>query len=225
MFFVFFCFFLASRHREPDTNRDRHNMPAESSLARSSRSQRSASEPSIADSNPSSSGMVPCSMGQPQPLRGQAMTQTAGTMSIGSIIEPSMRNDYGPHGRISNDVSHLAVGVGPRTLPAELIYGISGAAESPMYSSSDNSCYSPMSDYLKPPTNGQNYLPPDPAQAQTSPLESNYQPQLMTSPLSSASAFPVWEQFHSSMLGGQLDGGYLPTVGIPHLRFPSSNLD
>lgn len=197
-------------------------MPAEASVTRSSRSQRSASEPSIADSNPSSSGMVPAAMGQPQPLRGQAMAQTAGAMSIGSIIEPSMRNDYGHHGRIPNDISHLAVGVGPRTLPAELIYGISGAAESPLYSS-DNSCYSPMSDYLKPRASGPNYLPPD--QAQTSPLESNYQQQLMTSPLSTGSAYPVWEQFDSSMLGSQLDASYLPTVGIPHLRFPSSNLD
>lgn len=212
-------------HQSPNTNRHRHNMPAEASLARSSRSQRSASEPSIADSNPSSSGMVPATMGQPQPLRGQAMTQTAGTMSIGSIIEPSMRNDYGHHGRISNDLSHLAVGVGPRTLPAELIYGISGAAESPLYSS-DNSCYSPMSDYLKPQAHGQSYLPSDVvSQAQTSPLESNYQPQLMTSPLSTASAYPVWDQFESSILGNQMDGSYLPTVGSPHLRFPSSKLD
>lgn len=210
---------VSQSHQQPQTNRDRHNMPAEASLARSSRSQRSASEASIADSNPSSSGMIPASMGQPQPLRGQAMTQTTGTMSIGSIIEPSMRNDYGHPSRISNDLSHLAVGVGPRTLPAELIYGISAAAESPLYSS-DNSCYSPMSDYLKPQANSQSYLPPDAVtQAQTSPLESHYQPQLMTSPLSSASAYPVWEQFDSSMLGGQLDGAYLPTVGTPHLRF------
>ena len=189
-------------------------MPAaEASIARSSRSQRSASEPSIADSNPSSSGMAPATMGQPQPLRGQAMPQTAGTMSIGSIIEPSMRDDYGHPSRISNDLSHLAVGVGPRTLPAELMYGISAADESSLYSS-DNSCYSPMS-------NGQPYLPPDAvSQAQTSPLESNYQPQLMTSPLSStASAYPVWEQLDSSLLGGsQLDGSYLPTVGIQNLR-------
>lgn len=206
---------LLARHMERQ-----HNMPAEASLARSSRSQRSASEPSIADSNPSSSGMVPATMGQPQPLRGQAMPQTAGTMSIGSIIEPSMRNDYGHHGRISNDLSNLAVGVGPRTLPAELIYGISAAAESPLYSS-DNSCYSPMSDYLKPQTHGQSYLPPDAvSQAQTSPLEANYQPQLMTSPLSTASAYPVWEQFDSSVLGGQLDGPYLPTQNRQY-QYPS----
>lgn len=208
---------VSHRDPQPNANEDRHNMPAEASLARSSRSQRSASEPSIADSNPSSSGMVPATMGQPPPLRGQAMPQTAGTMSIGSIIEPSMRNDYSHHGRISNDLSHLPVGVGPRTLPADLIYGISAAAESPLYSS-DNSCYSPMSDYLKPQAHGQSYLPPDAvSQAQTSPLESNYQPQLITSPLPTASAYPVWEQFDSSILGNQLDGSYLPTVGIPHL--------
>ena len=165
--------------------------------------------------------MVATPMGQPQSIRGQAMPHTPGTMSIGSIIEPSMRTDYGPHhARIPNDLSHIAVGVEPRSLSSGLLYAAS--AESPLYSS--DSCYSPMSDYLQQPqTNNQRYLAQDTAsRAQSSPLDSGYQPQLIPSSMNAASAFPVWDQFETPILGGQLEGSYLPTVGIPHLQFPSN---
>lgn len=198
-------------------------MPAEASFPRSSRSQRSASLPSNADSNASNSGLATATMPHPPAIRGQTMSiaQPAAQMSIGSIIEPSRGNDFGQ--RFPNDLSHLAVGVGPRTLPTtEMLYGnIPGSAESPMYSS--DSCYSPMSDYLQQPqvSTGQRYMSQDAvSRPQTSPLESFYQPQLMTSPLSVGSAFPVWDQFDPSVLGTPLEeGSYLPTVGIPHLDF------
>lgn len=201
-------------------------MPAETSLPRSSRSQRSASVPSNADSA-SNSGMATATIPHPPTIRGQTMpiAQPAAQMSIGSIIEPSRGNDFGQ--RFPNDLSHLAVGVGPRTLPTtEMLYGtMPGTAESPMYSS--DSCYSPMSDYLQHPqvsTTGQRYMSQDavsrPPQTTTS-LESFYQPQLMTSPLTVVgSAFPVWDQFDPSVLGAPLEeGSYLPIVGIPHLHF------
>lgn len=219
-------------------------MPAEASLPRSSRSQRSASLPSNADSN---SGMATATIPtHPPAIRGQTMplAQPAAQMSIGSIIEPSRGNDFGQ--RFPNDPSHLAVGVGPRALPTtEMLYGtIPGTAESPMYSS--DSCYSPMSDYLQQPqisnSAGQRYLSQDNAAAAasavsrppqtittasnttttSSSLESFYQqPQLMTSPLSVVgSAFPVWDHFDPSVLGAPLEeGSYLPIVGIPHLHF------
>lgn len=201
-------------------------MPAESSLPRSSRSQRSASVPSNTDSA-SNSGMATATISHPPVIRGQTMpiAQPAAQMSIGSIIEPSRGNDFGQ--RFPNDLSHLAVGVGPRTLPnTEMLYGnIPGTAESPMYSS--DSCYSPMSDYLQQPqvsTTGQRYMSQDavsrPPQTTTS-LESFYQPQLMTSPLNVVgSAFHGWDQFDPSVLGTPLEeGSYLPIVGIPHLNF------
>lgn len=148
------------------------------------------------------------------------MAQPAAAMSIGSIIEPSMRNDYGHQStRIPNDLSHLAVGVGPRTLPTEMLYGIPGAAESPMYSS--DSCYSPMSDYLQqaPQVGTQRYVSQDAVRQQNSPLESCYQRRIMTSPLTAASAFPDWGQFDTSVLENSIEGSYLPTVGIPHRDF------
>lgn len=160
-------------------------------------------------------------------IRGQTIpiAQPAAQMSICSIIEPSRGNDFGQS--FPNDLSHLAVGVGPRTLPTtEMLYStIPGTAESPMYSS--DSCYSPMSDYLQQPqvsTTGQRYMPQDavsrPPQTTTS-LESFYQPQLMTSPMNGVgSTFPAWDQFDPSVLGTPLEeGSYLPIVGIPHLHF------
>lgn len=186
-------------------------MAAESSLPRSSRSQRSASVPSIADSA-SNSGIATATTiphPPPQAMRGQTtmpLAQPAAQMSIGSIIEPSRGNDFGQH--FPNDLSHLAVGVGPRTLPTtEMLYGgtIPGTAESPMYSS--DSCYSPMSDYhLQQPqigssssntttttgSNGHRYMSQDvvtsrPQTGTTTSLESYYQPQLMTTTTTTAS--------------------------------------
>lgn len=194
-------------------------MPAEASLARSSRSQRSTSEPSVAGSTPPRTSMVSANMGQQQPIRGQTMPQVTPPMSIGAIIEPSMQADYT---RMPNDISQLAVGIGPRSLPTDLLYGVNATAESPLYSS--DSCYSPMSDYLQSQANTQRYLVSDSvSRPQSSPLEACYQPQFMASPMSAASAFPVWDQFDSPVLGGQLEGSYLPTVGIPHLQFPFSS--
>ena len=191
-------------------------MPAEVSLHRGTRSQRSTSEPSIAESSPPQSAMVATNMGHPQPVGGQALNHAGGTMSIGSIIEPSFASRA--HSGM-NDLSSMPVGVGPRcTLPHDLVYNIPVSAESPMYSS--DSCYSPMSDYLQPQVNGQRYLPQEAvSRSQSTPSEPFYHPQLLTSPLPSASGFPIWDHFDPVMLGTPLEGSYLPTVGIPHLMF------
>lgn len=192
-------------------------MPAEVSLSRGARSQRSTSEPSVADSTPPRSAMVAANMGHSQPVGGQPLAHAGGTMSIGSIIEPSFVSHS--HSNM-NDLSSMAVGVGPPGLPRDLVYNIPVSAESPLYSS--DSCYSPMSDYLQPQVNGQRFLPQETvSRSHSTPVEPFYHSQLITSPLSSTSAFPVWDQFDPGMLGTPLEGSYLPTVGIPHPQFLS----
>ena len=194
-------------------------MPAEAPPSRGARSQRSISEPSIADSTPPRSATIAPNMTHPQPAGGQALTHAGSTMSIGSIIEPSFVSNSHPS---MNDLSNMAVGVGPPGLPRELVYNIPVSAESPLYSS--DSCYSPMSDYLQPQVNGQRFLPQETvSRTHSAPAEPFYHSQLITAPLSSTPAFPVWDQFDPVMLGTPLEGSYLPTVGIPHLQVPSNN--
>ena len=208
------------------TDEARHHMPPDGSLARGSRSQRSPSEASIMGSTPPRPAMMAAHLGQPQPVGGQPLPHAAAAMSIGSIIEPSMRSDLvSPHMRTMNDLSNIAIGVGPRPLPHDLVYGHPMAVESPLMSS--DSCYSPMSDYLQQPqVNGQRYLPSETvSRAQSTPIEPFYHPNLLTSPLSGTSVYPVWDSFDPAMFGGPLERSYLPTVGIPHPRFPCGNLD
>ena len=201
-------------------------MPPDSSLARTSRSRRSPSEASIAGSTPPRPTMMPSHLGQPQSVSGQALSHAAAAMSIGSIIEPSMRTDLvSAPMRSMNDLSSIAIGVGPRTLPHDLVYGHPMTAESPLLSS--DSCYSPMSDYLQQPQmGGQPYLPSEAvSRAQSTSIESLYHPSLLTSPLSGASVYPGWDTFDPAMFGGAVERSYLPTVGIPHRWFPPGNLD
>lgn len=200
-------------------------MPPDGALARASRSQRSASEGSIAGSTPPRPAMMTAPM--PQPLGGQSLPHTAATMSIGSIIEPSMRTDLvSSHVRTMTDLSNIAIGVGPRALPHDMVYGHPMAGESPLLSS--DSCYSPMSDYLQQPAqvSGQRYLPSETvSRAQSTPIESFYHPSLLTSPLSGPSVYHGWDSFDPTMFGDPTERSYLSTVGIPHRRFPSGNLD
>jgi hypothetical protein len=202
---------------ETITDGNRHNMPPDGSVARGSRSQRSPSEASIAGSTPPRPAIVAAHLGQPQPAGGQSLSHAAGAMSIGSIIEPSMRSDFvPPQMRNLNDLSSIAIGVGPRTLPHDLVYGHPMAAESPLLSS--ESCYSPMSDYLQQPqVNAHRYLPQEAiSRAQSTPIESFYHPNLLTAPLSGSSVYPGWDSFDPAVFGGPMEGSFLPTVGIPH---------
>ena len=215
-----------SRVGEQSTDGERHHMPPDGSLARGSRSQRSPSDASIMGSTPPRPTMMAAPMGQPQPVGGQSLPHAAAAMSIGSIIEPSMRSDLvSSQMRSMHDLSSVAIGVGPRTLPHDLVYSHPMAAESPLLSS--ESCYSPMSDYLQQPqVNGQRYLPSEAiSRAQSTSVDPLYHPNLLTSPLSGTSVYPGWDTFDPAMFGGPIERSYLPTVGIPHRQFPPVNLD
>ena len=157
--------------------------------------------------------MISAPVGPPQLAGGLALSNTAGTMSIGSIIEPSMPTDFMPP---LNDLASMAVGVGPAGMPRDLVYGLPMSAESPLYSSED--CYSPMSDHLQPHVNGPRYMHPEgTSRSQSTPVESFYHPQLLASPLPAASAFPVWDHFNTGIFGPSMEGQLIPSV-----RFPSS---
>lgn len=184
---------------------------------RSGRSPCSVSEASFGDSSPARSATFATHLGQPQIVPTQAMSSGTGTMSIGSIIEPDMRSDYGPYpGHNISDASRIAIGPAPLIVPSKLGYGLFASDETPIYSS--DSSYSPISDHLQPQIVTQHYYPPDIiTRSQSASLETCFQPQqLFSSPLSAPSsaisAMPTWDQFDDVSLGTWNEASYLPNV-------------
>ncbi|KAL8673609.1 MAG: hypothetical protein Q9168_001964 [Polycauliona sp. 1 TL-2023] len=87
-------------------------------------SQRSTSEVS---SNPASGGMMPSSMGQPQPVAAQAMSHGHGAMAITSIIEHPMRgNELSLSGHAIGEISQTGIGPIPTSFRPEWGYGALG---------------------------------------------------------------------------------------------------
>lgn len=202
----------------PCANFSRHNMPsAEASAFRNQYRQGSASEAS----SPSRGSISAASMPQQVPASAPSLPQPSGTMSIGSIIEPNMhRSSYesqsgGPN---LHDLSHAPIGTAPRSLPPELLYGLTPSGESPLYSSSD-SCYSPLSDYLQPQAVTQQYYPHEVIQRpESASLESWSQPIIQQSPLSAGALPPTWSEYDPSEMAFGPERACLPPVSIPFSR-------
>lgn len=204
---------LLARHMERQ-----HNMPAESPLASGQQSRRAVSETSTTDASPPRSNLINPSFGQRQSYPSQPMADPSGTMSIGSIIEPTMRQDYASTAIQSfADYSHLPVPSVPRKLPAELIYGFS-ASDSPYCSStSDASCYSPMSDLIQPQITTQSYHPQeDLPRSQSASLEASFSQQIYGSPITTNSSMPAWN-FDQPPLSAPMHGS-MQTSMVPTAR-------
>ena len=192
-------------------------MPADAFTPRGTRSPHSTRETSFTDSSPSTSSTFASLVGQHRVVPTQGVSQSTGTttMSIGSIIsETSMRNDYVTHsGQSLSDLSHVAIGAVPRSLPPDLVFQLPASADSPIYSSGE-SCYSDMSDYLAPQVSTPHFLTPETVQrSQSAALDSCFpHQQLFTSPLSLTPNVPSWDQFEESALGISYDSPCTPNV-------------
>ena len=194
-------------------------MPAESPLASGQQSRRAVSETSTTDASPPRSSLINSNFGQRQGLPSQPMADPSGTMSIGSIIEPTMRQDYAsPAIQSFADYSHLPVPSVPRKLPAELMYGF-GVSDSPYCSStSDASCYSPMSDLIQPQITTQSYHPQeDLPRSQSASLEVSFPQQMYGSPITANSSIPAWNFDQpplSAPMHGSMQTSMVPTVSL-----------
>ncbi len=191
---------------------------AEASAFRNQYRQGSASEAS----SPSRGSISAGPMAQQAPAPAPSLPQPSGTMSIGSIIEPNMhRSSYesqsgGPN---LHELSHAPLGTAPRSLPPELLYGLTPSGDSPLYSSSD-SCYSPLSDYLQPQAVAQQYYPHEVVQrSQSVSLESWSQPIIQQSPLSAGAAPPTWGGYDPSEMSFAPEGACLPPVSTLFLGY------
>ena len=175
-------------------------MPTDS-LATRPRSPQSIRETSFADSSPSAPSPFASLIGQRRGLPMQGMSQSTGTSSM---TEGSMRNEYN---QPLNDLSHLPIGTVPRILPPDLMFPVPASADSPLYSSSGSSCYSPASDYPQPPISTPQFLTPDTIhRPQSATLETGFQNhQLFTPPLCITPTVPGWEQFEGTALGISYD--------------------
>jgi len=169
----------------------RHNAPVESPLGPSQYVRRSIIESSIHDGSPSQESVIHSSLGQSHSLPSQTIPNPSEAMSIGSIIEPNMRQDYAsPAIHTYLDFSHLPVPAAPR-MTSEFMYGTS-ASDSP-YLSSDSSAYSPMSDLIQPQISTHPYqLTDDLPRAQSASLESTFPQHIYTSPLMTTSPIQSW---------------------------------
>ena len=197
-------------------------MPAESSVGPGQQPRRPASQTSATSASPSRSNFIHSSFGQRQGLQSQPLTDPPGTMSIGSIIEPTLHHDYSsPVIPSYAEYSHLPVPPVPRNkLPAELLYGF-GTTDSPYCSStSDASCYSPMSDLIQPQIPTQSYHPQEDL-PQSASLETSYPQQVYASPIAANSPIAAWTfdqpPLSAPMQGsmqGSMQASMVPTVSL-----------
>lgn len=191
----------------------RHNAPIESPHGPGQQSHNSVGEVSYASGSPSRGTILQSSPGQSQSLASQPMSNSTGAMSIGSIIEPTMRHDYAsPAMHAFAEFSHLPVPAAPR-MPPDLIYGVP-QSESP-YCSSDSS-YSPLSDLIQPHIASHSYQSPDDMpRAHSASLESTFPQQLYTSPLMTTSPLHTWNFDQpplSAPMQSSMQASMLPTV-------------
>ena len=160
-------------------------------------------------------------MGQLGTLTAPSLPQPPGAMSIRSIIEPNMRNDFknefSSHaGPSIHELPHGPIGTAPRSSHPELLYGLAPPGDSPLYSSSD-SCYSPLSgisDYLQPPPVAQPFYSQDIIQPpHVTSIDTCFQP-VIQSPISAGPPTPAWNhQYDPSALGFGPGVQCLPPVG------------
>ena len=156
-------------------------------------------------------------------------TQPSSAMSIYSIVDttPSgfVTQPMGPF----NDLAQIPVPSGPHGFAPDLVYGAASTSdESTIYS--DDSCYSPNTDYSRAHIASQPYLPAHDRQhspALTSLMDPYYQ---LKSPLYSTSTLPTWcdaetGQPPQELAGTQhLEGAFLQPVGTPLLGCPPNEL-
>jgi len=192
----------------------RHNAPVESTLGPSQYERRSISETSIHGGSPSQGSVIHSSPGQSHGLPSQTIPNPSEAMSIGSIIEPTMRHDYAsPAIHAYVDFSHLSVPAAPR-MTSEFMYGTS-ASDSP-YLSSDSSAYSPMSDFIQPQISTHPYqLTDDLPRAQSASLESTFPQHIYTSPLIATSPIQSWgldQSPLSAVMHSPMQTSMLPSV-------------
>lgn len=172
-----------------------------------------------------------------------SLTQSSGTMSIGSIIEPTMqqrsgdfKSEYSSHsGPSLHELPHTGpIGTAPRNLAPEILYGFSpSCGDSPFYTSSSDSCYSPLSGI----SSDQNYLQPShtvvprpyylqeiiPQRSQSTGIEC-FQPIVSQSPLSAGPGTPSWNQYDPSSLGFATEPQSMPPVrNLSIYHFHSDN--
>ena len=203
---------IISASRRVHTYTCRHNVPIDTLSTRSHRSYGSMSETgSPGGVNLSIPHLQHHSTSPPLP-------QTSGAMSIGSIIEHNMHNEYRTHSVPPNLHDHLSsqpIGTAPRSLRPEMLYGLSPSGDS-LYSSSD-SCYSPLSDYLQAPQPlPQQYYAPDLVQRPQSAIETCYQ-SMEASPLSVGppTAVQSWNNYDPAALGFAPETQCIPPVSVP----------
>ena len=151
------------------------------------------------------------------PSASPSIPHTSGTMSIGSIIEHDMQNEYRtPTGapNLHDHMSSRPIGTAPCSLHPELLYGLSPSGDS-LYSSSD-SCCSPLSDYLQAPQPlPHQYYAPDFIPRPHSAIETCYQPMEPSPlPVGPPTAAQSWNNYDPGAVVFQAETQCIPPVSV-----------
>lgn len=182
----------------------RHNAPIESPLDPSQYARSSISESSIHGGSPS----------QGRGLPSQTVPNPSEAMSIGPMIEPTMRQDYASAAFHGYMVSSLLPVPAASRLPSDFMYG-TAASDSP-YLSPDSSPYSPRSELIHPQSSTHPFqLTGDLPRAQSTSLESTFPQHNYTPPLIDTSPMQSWHLDYSPLsapMHSPMQPSMLPSV-------------
>ncbi|MCJ1382118.1 hypothetical protein MMC17_005230 [Xylographa soralifera] len=203
---------LLNRHMERQ-----HGIQQPNSSGANRRRRTSSVTSSVATSSQANSPLTPGMGGNPQAASAGSATLSSATMSIGSIIEPSVRHNFSHGDQLWNQPYPMPIAMAPRSYPPELVFGLSVSDDSPLYSS--DSCYSPSSEVAQTQVNTQPYLPPyDKSMTSSGAYAADYTTP-MAAPVTTIPNYLPWaglegNSTHGDGLGVGFDGQYPTSVGI-----------
>ncbi|MCJ1398742.1 hypothetical protein MMC11_001943 [Xylographa trunciseda] len=200
---------LLTRHMERQ-----HGIQQPNGSGPSRRRRTSSVTSSVVTSSQANSPMTPGMTGSPQTSGVGSANLSSATMSIGSIIEPNMRQNFSRGEELWNQPYQM---LAPRSYPPDLVFGLSVSDESPLYSS--DSSYSPNSEAAQIQVNSQPYLPRyDKPMASSGAYTTDYTTQ-MAAPITTIPTHSTWAGLEGNSTSGNglgvgFEGHYPTSVGI-----------
>ena len=195
----------------------RHGMQQPSSSGIGRRRRTSSVTSSVATSSQANSPMTPGMSGNRQATNTGSAALPSATMSIGSIIEPKMQDNFSPGDQLWSQPYQMTMAMAPRSYPPELVFGLSVSDDSPLYSS--DSCYSPSSEAAQTQVNTQPYLPRyDKLMASSGAYNTDYTTHI-AAPVTTIPTYLPWAGLEGNSASGDglgvgFEGQYPTSVGI-----------
>ena len=195
----------------------RHGIQQPSSSGANRRRRTSSVTSSAATSSQAGSPMTPGMSGNRQAASTGSATLSSATMSIGSIIEPNMRQNFSQGDQLWSQPYQMPIAMAPRNYAPDLVFGLSVSDDSPL--SSSDSCYSPSSEAAHTHVNPQPYLPRYAKSMTSSGAYSTDFTAHIAAPITTIPTFLPWAGIEGNSTSGDglgvgFEGQYPTSVGI-----------